>query len=199
MKVKFCGLTNIEDAKKAEMLGADMLGFVVEPGQARQVSTKLLEEAKRSLSKPIVAVRIEPKFDELLSIADYVQIHRILKNDEIERLASYSARFILYVPSSKEGLDYIKNLDRLNNAKPLIDSPKKGVPTDLKLAKELLKVRPDSGLGGGITPENVRLYLELNPEWIDVSSGIESSLGKKDEEKMRRIIEAAKGYEAGRI
>mgnify|MGYP001770748716 FL=1 len=199
MKVKFCGLTNIEDAKKAEMLGADMLGFVVEPGQARQVSIKLLEEAKRSLSKPIVAVRIEPKFDELLSIADYVQIHRILKNDEIERLASYSARFILYVPSSKEGLDYIKNLDRLNNAKPLIDSPKKGVPTDLKLAKELLKVRPDSGLGGGITPENVRLYLELNPEWIDVSSGIESSLGKKDEEKMRRIIEAAKGYEAGRI
>ncbi len=192
MKVKFCGITNLNDAIKADRLGADMLGFILEPGQVRYVTPQLLYEAKRILRIPIVAVKLEPRFDELIDLADYIQVHKVLKKEELEKLRSYSSRFILYVPASKDGLFYMKLLDNVSNAIPLIDSLKKGAPVDLVYAKELLKLRPDSGLGGGITPDNIHLYVALNPAWIDVSSGIESHIGKKDEAKMKKIIEVVK-------
>jgi len=192
VKVKFCGITNLEDAIKAETLGADMLGFIAQPGQIRYVAPSIIAKAKSVVKIPVVAVKLEMNFMEVLDIADYIQIHKVLENNELEELNSYSAKFILYVPSSKEGLNYIRLIDKVHNAVPLIDSAKKGTKVDLEIAKELLNFRPDSGLGGGITPNNVQDYLKLNPAWIDVSSGIESTPGKKDEQKMKRIIEVVK-------
>ncbi|MFP3133526.1 MAG: phosphoribosylanthranilate isomerase [Nitrososphaeria archaeon] len=192
MKVKFCGITNLEDAIKAETLGADMLGFIAQPGQIRYVAPSIIAKAKSVVKVPVVAVKLEMNFMDVLDIADYIQIHKVLENNEIETLNSYSAKFILYVPSSKEGLNYIRLIDKVHNAVPLIDSAKKGTKVDLEIAKELLNFRPDAGLGGGITPDNVQDYLKLNPAWIDVSSGIESTPGKKDEQKMKRIIEVVK-------
>ncbi|MFP3222329.1 MAG: phosphoribosylanthranilate isomerase [Nitrososphaeria archaeon] len=192
MKVKFCGITNLEDAIKAETLGADMLGFIAQPGQIRYVAPYIIAKAKSVVKVPVVAVKLEMNFMDVLDIADYIQIHKVLENNEIETLNSYSAKFILYVPSSKEGLNYIRLIDKVHNAVPLIDSAKKGTKVDLEIAKELLNFRPDAGLGGGITPDNVQDYLKLNPAWIDVSSGIESTPGKKDEQKMKRIIEVVK-------
>ncbi len=192
MKVKFCGITSVEDAVKAESLGADMLGFIAQPGQIRYVEPSIIAKAKSVLKVPVVAVKLETNFMDVLSIADYIQIHKVLENNELEELNSYSAKFILYVPSSKEGLNYIRLIDSVHHAVPLIDSAKKGTKVDLEVAKELLNFRPDSGLGGGITPDNVQDYIKLNPAWIDVSSGIESAPGKKDEQKMKRIIEVVK-------
>lgn len=192
MKVKFCGITRIEDAVKAEMLGADMLGFIAQPGQMRYVAPSIIAKAKSVLKVPIVAVKLGMNFMDVLGLVDYIQIHKVLENNELEELNSYSAKFILYVPSSKEGLNYIRLIDTVHNAVPLIDSAKKGTKVDLEVAKELLNFRPDSGLGGGITPDNVQEYIKINPAWIDVSSGIESAPGKKDEQKMKRIIEVVK-------
>jgi len=192
VKVKFCGITRIEDAVKAEMLGADMLGFIAQPGQIRYVAPSIIAKAKSVLKVPIVAVKLEMNFMDVLGLVDYIQIHKVLENNELEELNSYSAKFILYVPSSKEGLNYIRLIDTVHNAVPLIDSAKKGTKVDLEVAKELLNFRPDSGLGGGITPDNVQEYIKINPAWIDVSSGIESAPGKKDEQKMKRIIEVVK-------
>ncbi|MFP3130442.1 MAG: phosphoribosylanthranilate isomerase [Nitrososphaeria archaeon] len=192
MKVKFCGITRIEDAVKAEMLGADMLGFIAQPGQIRYVAPSIIAKAKSVLKVPIVAVKLGMNFMDVLGLVDYIQIHKVLENNELEELNSYSAKFILYVPSSEEGLNYIRLIDTVHNAVPLIDSAKKGTKVDLEVAKELLNFRPDSGLGGGITPDNVQEYIKINPAWIDVSSGIESAPGKKDEQKMKRIIEVVK-------
>jgi Phosphoribosylanthranilate isomerase len=192
VKVKFCGITRIEDAVKAEMLGADMLGFIAQPGQIRYVAPSIIAKAKSVLKVPIVAVKLGMNFMDVLGLVDYIQIHKVLENNELEELNSYSAKFILYVPSSKEGLNYIRLIDTVHNAVPLIDSAKKGTKVDLEVAKELLNFRPDSGLGGGITPDNVQEYIKINPAWIDVSSGIESAPGKKDEQKMKRIIEVVK-------
>ncbi|MCQ4343241.1 MAG: hypothetical protein RXN77_07100 [Sulfolobaceae archaeon] len=60
------------------------------------------------------------------------------------------------------------------------------------MTKKLLDLRPDAGIGGGVTPENVYEFISLNPGWIDVSSGVEFSPAKKDFEKMRRLIGAVK-------
>jgi phosphoribosylanthranilate isomerase len=47
-------------------------------------------------------------------------------------------------------------------------------------------------LAGGINPENVRdALLQVHPDGVDLSSGVEQAVGKKDLTLVRRLIEAA--------
>jgi phosphoribosylanthranilate isomerase len=48
------------------------------------------------------------------------------------------------------------------------------------------------GIAGGINPSNIKDYVELNPAWIDISSGVESFPGKKDLDKVKIVIGVSK-------
>jgi phosphoribosylanthranilate isomerase len=49
-------------------------------------------------------------------------------------------------------------------------------------------------LSGGLTPRNARECIQTTqPDAVDVSSGVESTPGKKDHDKIRAFLEAAKG------
>ncbi|MCQ4342057.1 MAG: phosphoribosylanthranilate isomerase [Sulfolobaceae archaeon] len=192
MKVKICGITHLEDAVTAKRLGSDMLGFVVQPGMLRYVKPEFLRLVKGEVDIPLVAVKLSTSFEDVIEVADYVQVHKVLTREEIEELTTHSAKFILYVPSSIEGVEYLNLINRTLDALVLIDSAKKGTKVDLSMAKKLLDLRPDAGIGGGVTPENVYEFISLNPGWVDVSSGVESSPAKKDFEKMKRLIRAVK-------
>lgn len=67
-----------------------------------------------------------------------------------------------------------------------------GQVVDWQLASEAAQAAPTL-LAGGLTPENVQEAIQkVQPYGIDVSSGVESQPGKKDPDKIRTFIKAAK-------
>src|SRR5438309_941076 len=67
-----------------------------------------------------------------------------------------------------------------------------GLAADWSLAAEVAKAMPVL-LAGGLTPENVQEAIRaVRPYGVDVSSGVEASLGKKDTAKIQAFIRAAK-------
>ena len=145
---------------------------------------------KKYVSVPVVMVKVKGSIEEILKEgkeADIIQIHRVLNCDEIQQLLSYDRDVILYVPSSREYEDYFRKIVSKTNYMILLDKDKEN-RVDLGVAEKWIKEYSKVGIGGGITPQNVRKYISLNPYWIDISSGIESYKGKKDPNKMFAII-----------
>jgi len=210
IKVKICGITNIADAELAVRLGADYLGFVFAPSP-RQVSPQeaaaILDELAylrlRDAVK-VVGVFVNEGEDVLKEIIwqtgiDQVQLHG---DEDPQTVNSYTFSWYkaLRVASPGDVTSRSWQCPRL-----LIDTRIEGlyggtgqtVPLDLaRRARDRIK---ESGqeffLAGGITPDNVsRLITAVQPDGIDVSSGIEETKGKKSAGKMKRLFS-----EIGRI
>jgi len=73
-KVKICGITNLEDAKLAQELGADFLGFILYPKSQRYITLEKALEIKKHIHIPAVAVVVKEPIDkvrELLKHFDF--------------------------------------------------------------------------------------------------------------------------------
>jgi len=69
-----------------------------------------------------------------------------------------------------------------------------GVRFDWEIAAGVARSGGRVLLAGGLTPENAALAVrQVRPFGLDVSSGVERALGKKDPVKMRAFIAAARG------
>ena len=82
MKVKICGITNLEDALLCESLGADMLGFIFYKKSKRYVDPTIVKSICKQLNTSIkkVGVFVDSPFDEINIISkesglDLVQLH----------------------------------------------------------------------------------------------------------------------------
>lgn len=72
-----------------------------------------------------------------------------------------------------------------------------GETADWAMARELQALTPRLMLAGGLTPDNVAAAVrQVRPFAVDVASGVEAGPGRKDPEKVRRFIAAAKAGEA---
>jgi len=196
-KLKICGVTNKDDAKALDAIGVDAIGVVTDPESPRCVGRELISKLKGFVNSPVVEVIISsPLSKARTSVADYVQVHRLLREEELEEVSTMSKKVILYVPASLEAIPYLLRAQRYSDL-ILLDSPRKGLKSDPKILKVLLDYHPGAGVGGGISPENVYDYLALEPGWLDVSSGVEICVGKKDLDKVRRLKEAISSWRRG--
>jgi phosphoribosylanthranilate isomerase len=206
-KVKICGITNLEDARNAVECGADMLGFnfykgskrYIEPEKAREIIDQL------PISSGNLGVFVNESLDELLEIADFVgidglQLHGDEDNFFIDQLQQRTKRFTIKAFKVSSEFDVTSVLD-WNVSYQMFDtySPDsvggtgKTFDWDNFAADICLWVPETAYLAGGLTPENVAKAIRIvRPFAVDVASGVESSPGKKDPNKVAAFIKAVK-------
>ncbi len=201
VRVKVCGLTNVDDALAAVEAGADALGFMFYAPSPRAVRPGSVADIIRALPPFVgkVGVFVNPSEEEVLhAIAtcglDTVQFHG-------HEAPEFCARFGVKVIKAfrVEDEESLKALPAYPVGAWLLDSYVPGqfggtgarFNWDLALAAKKLG-RPVI-LAGGLTPNNAaEAARRVQPFALDVSSGVEASPGRKDPAKMRAFIRAAK-------
>ncbi len=206
MKVKICGITNLEDAQAAIEAGADLLGFNFYRKSARYIEPKaarLIVEKIRSGGRvpQLIGVFVNSPLIEVQSILrevdlDLAQLHG---DESIEMIAQLKGRgFKALRPQSlAEAEKQAKTYAVVNTPALLIDAYRKGEyggtgqVGDWSLAAQIARQYPVL-LAGGLTPDNVAEAIrQVQPWGVDVASGVESAPGKKDVVKMRAFVASA--------
>jgi|YelNatPaOPRAMG01_1025707.scaffolds.fasta_scaffold04480_5 phosphoribosylanthranilate isomerase len=193
VKVKICGITNLEDALLSAELGAHAIGFVfyrkskryIEPEKAKAIIGKLPPFITK------VGVFVEEDEKEIIETMrevglDLAQIYKDLPLDR--RIAIRAIR--------------VRDENDIRRAEitpyfPLLDSYSEffggqGIPFDWNLLKGLKR---SFILAGGISLENLHHAVRLKPYAIDVCSGLEERPGKKERRKMEEFFKRLRHYE----
>ena len=195
--IKICGLTTQESVDVAVQSGADLIGFVfaktsprcISPEQARQLSEPIPEQVKT------IAVMLHPSDAEVQEVfdkfpADYLQT-------DAEDFA------FLNLPEGCRPLKVYRDLPGFDptdidpRVLSLFEGKNSGVG-ELVNTSHAMKVARHAPiiLAGGLNPKNVANLLQVvQPQGVDVSSGVESEPGIKDIQKIRDFIKIVRDYE----
>lgn len=198
-KIKICGITNKRDAIAAADLGIDMMGFVFYNGSRRHVEPRIVRDIANELPPYIakVGVFVDLDKDKVLEIADECTLDMLqFHGEETPEYCSIFKdsykiikAFRIKDQHSLQGInDYDTDFYMLDAYSPGAKGGT-GEKFDWKLIESFEFLRPVI-LSGGLTPDNVSGAIEkLSPYGVDVSSGVESSPGKKDIALMKKFVE----------
>ena len=208
--VKVCGLSTPESVDVAVQAGAQFIGFnffppsprAIQPSAARDLAQRVPDSVRK------VAVVVDPTNDTLGTIvealgADMVQLHG---NETPERIAEVRDRFgcrvIKAVPIS--GPDDVARAHRFGEVADMLLFDAKAQPSDTlpggnarqfdwSLLSDVAVTQPWF-IAGGLNAENLAEAIVISgARSADVSSGVESERGVKDNQKIADFLAAAEG------
>lgn len=198
VKVKICGICDIETATAAVNAGADALGFVFAPSK-RRISPETAREIIKRMPPfvTIVGVFVNPTINDIVHITSIAGLEAIqLHGDESPEFCDTVMIKVIksFTLTEKKDLELTK---RYKVDAYLFDTSVpgnrggSGKTFDWRLASHFEK--GPVILAGGLTSENVREAIEIvGPYSVDVSSGVETN-GRKDPNKIREFIRRVKG------
>jgi len=211
VKVKICGFTRSDDVKAASDLGVDMVGAIVIPNSSRGITLEqALDVLKGGKNVDKVAVIMPDSPTEASAVArrlnpDYLQIHSKFSAAQLAEIKKLSGKKIIGVVAIPQKiLDRKEILDRAVEVSKAVDyilldtkGPSgggTGLTHDWGFSREIRDaVDKPIFLAGGLNPKNVKDAIGVvQPYGVDVATGVESALGKKDPKLMHAFIEAAK-------
>ena len=216
VKVKICGITNLDDAQFAIQSGVSAIGFIF-ADSPRKVSKEIVRDIIDKLGtddlrqSPIyrVGVFVNEDINTIIEIADYCKLTHIqLHGDESPEYCEQLTFPIIKVFRLQDNLG-TADLHQSENLSLeitkyqtiyafLLDTYQKGIygGTGNKFDYSLIKYLPRDKvffLSGGLNTDNVVEAIKTtNPDWIDVSSGVEISPGKKDKLKIQKLFQNLK-------
>ncbi len=206
-RIKFCGITRVDDARLGAGLGVDAIGFVFTRTSQRFIGITQARAIRAELPPFVTAVALfmddEPGWiEEVVSGVqpDLLQFH----GAESDRFAASFARpYIKAVPMASVA-DAARHAAEFPSAAGfLLDSHARGARGGTGRTFDWAQVPSPGGhpyvLAGGLTPQNVAdAIAAVRPYGVDVSSGIESAPGIKDPVKMRAFATAVRSADAAR-
>ena len=210
MRVKVCGMTEIDQVKQLDAMGVDFAGFIFYPKSPRYVVRHLtgdqVKRAKLRLGK--VGVFVNASYDEVMKQVDSYGLDMIqLHGDETPRLCEQLANYITVVKvfrmSENDPVDWLIRPYQDSCDMFLFDTEGVGYGgTGKKFNWETLKgVSIDKlfYLSGGIEPGDVERLRAFEREpvarklfAIDINSKFETSPGVKDLKKIRTFLDGVK-------
>ena len=205
VKVKICGITNIDDARHAARSGADELGFNFYEKSPRYIDPKVAAELIRQLPENVVKVGlfVNSPAKQVAEIAasvglDVIQLHGDEEAAYLTELAELTDRSIMKAIRFRPEMEPAEWAE-LDVHAILLDSYSEGYggsgkTIDWHLLRRSVERFPATiYLAGGLDPDNVAEAIRIvKPYAVDVASGVESAPGRKDPEKVAAFIKAAK-------
>jgi phosphoribosylanthranilate isomerase len=210
MDIKICGITTLEDAVAARELGADYLGMILSQGFARSILPDEAVDIGLVAEVPLVAVLVDESLDEAeriagLSGASVIQLHGEEDGEYAEELHRRGEWAIWKAVRVRDPEDVTRAVEALGASIDGLlldgwhpDRPggsgasfswegarlvRNHIPPDLKVI-----------VAGGLTPGNVADVVHaLRPDVVDVSSGVELNVRRKDPELIGAFVRNARG------
>jgi phosphoribosylanthranilate isomerase len=201
-RIKFCGITNLEDAQRAVDAGAWAIGMILWPGSERRCAT---DEAQRIAARlrrqvELVGVFVNAALDEVGALADGIGLTAVqLHGDEgpayCAEVARRTGARVIKAHRLQARAD-LQALETFHTDFHLLDAyvPGRRGGTGETFDWELVAARRSTVpliLGGGLNAGNVGQAIEMtSPYAVDVASGTEASPGIKDPGKLEAFAAA---------
>jgi phosphoribosylanthranilate isomerase len=209
MIVKICGIKDLAAMDAALEAGADMVGLVFFAASPRNVTpaeaTKLAARARGKAKVVALSVDADDKLIDAIEASIAPDLHQLHGGETTARVSELRARTgkqvmkaipvaeaadLVPLTSYEDVADWI-----LFDAKAPKDATRPGghgQTFDWSLLANVKRTKPVM-LSGGINPDNVaQAIATVRPDAVDVSSGVESSPGVKDREKIFAFVRAAR-------
>ncbi|HEX6125565.1 MAG TPA: phosphoribosylanthranilate isomerase [Pyrinomonadaceae bacterium] len=204
VKVKICGITNLEDAQTAVQCGADVLGFNFYERSPRYIRPEFAKKIIQRLPAEVGKVGVFVKaavgdIEKACSISGVgeVQLHGGETPSFVEEVVKVCRARVMKVLHVNTDFDASIALSYQVDAFLLdtyvSDFGGSGKTFDWSIASGFGKLFPKFYLAGGLTPENVADAVRtVRPFGVDVCSGVEVEKGKKVRAKVEAFIRNAK-------
>jgi phosphoribosylanthranilate isomerase len=203
--IKICGIRDPEMAAQAAIAGVDLIGIIFHPSSPRYVSldqAAVISHAATKAGVVPVAVFVNNTNVEMCRICEAtkiktVQLHGTAARAHHHLLPDEYQRIYVQAVSNKGELQTDKGLLYLDPDRDLvlIDHVDPGQGNKINWLAFHYDLPFPWLLAGGLTPSNVVAAInDLQPDGVDVSSGVESSKGNKDIFLIQRFITSVRGH-----
>jgi len=197
IRVKICGITRLQDATNAAVAGADAIGLVFYPPSPRAVTEILARDICLALPPFVttVALFVDPAVQLVESVLTSVPVDMLqFHGNEAPAFCAQFGRPFLKALKMSADVNLLAEAERYYQASGiLVDSYDANIAggTGELFDWSRLPVDPPWPLilAGGLAPGNVAQAIEQVRPWaVDVSSGVESEKGIKDDAKVTAFI-----------
>ena len=197
VKVKICGITNLEDAEAAVDMGADLLGFNFYPKSKRYITAadaiSIIDELPTFVD--IAGIFVNATVEHIKEVTEqcflnWIQLHGDETPDFCDSVFCPGAKTIKAIrvrnPADTEmAQQYYTDAILFDGY-----DPKSYGGTGKSFDWDMIsQVNKRVFLAGGVNPDNAVGAIETGVYGIDICSGVEKEPGKKDHEKMKLLFE----------
>ena len=202
-RAKICGITRVQDVKAVVDAGADAIGFVFFPPSPRSVSKEQAIQLVQAVPAyvQVVGLFVNASADEIVEIVkevhlDILQFHGDESPEQCQKIAKQVGRRWYKAIQVKPELDLIKTIEQYQHAGAsavLLDAwhPELKGGTGHRFDWATFpKLDIPLILAGGLTPENIEDAIKTTRAFaVDVSGGVESAKGMKDQQLIERFMQ----------